>query len=247
MGNVKFVIVIPSYNNEEWCQKNLHSALRQNYSNYRVIYTDDCSTDNTRSNIQEYLKENDKENKVELVLNEKRLGAMNNMYNMVHNCEDDEVIVVLDGDDWLAHSNVLSVLNSRYSSGNVWMTYGQYKSYPDGRIGCSRQIPQNIIQKNLFRRYQWCSSHLRTYYTWLFKKIRPKDLQDDNGKWLEMTSDLAAMFPMLEMAGERQVFIPDILYIYNYTSPLNDAKVDINKQQNLERKIRSMRPYQRIK
>src|ERR1700722_7701426 len=30
----KFVIVIPSYNNNKWCEKNIQSALDQNYTNY---------------------------------------------------------------------------------------------------------------------------------------------------------------------------------------------------------------------
>jgi hypothetical protein len=61
-----------------------------------------------------------------------------------------------------------------------------------------------------------------------------------------MTADLAAMFPMLEMAGYKQSFIPDILYIYNCSSPINDFKININLQQEMERKIRAIQPYQRI-
>src|SRR5437868_2077214 len=38
------VVIIPSYNNVQWCVKNIESVLTQNYSNYRVIYIDDCST-----------------------------------------------------------------------------------------------------------------------------------------------------------------------------------------------------------
>jgi SAM-dependent methyltransferase len=41
--NKRFVIVIPSYKNEKWCETNINSAIMQNYENYRIIFVDDCS------------------------------------------------------------------------------------------------------------------------------------------------------------------------------------------------------------
>lgn len=245
MTENRFVVIIPSYNNKSWCSQNILSVLNQNYSNYRIIYTDDCSTDNTSDKILSTIKNHNKKDLVTLIKNDVRLGATYNKYNMIQRCDDDEIVMILDGDDWFANSNVINRVNEEYNKRNIWITYGQYQSYPDNRIGCSREIPKNVISSNSFRTYRWCSSHLRTYYSWLFKLINIEDLKHE-GKWLEMTGDLAEMFPMLEMAGEHQSFISDIVYIYNYTSPINDAKVNINLQQNLERKIRSMKPYSKL-
>src|SRR5437868_3721405 len=58
------VIIIPSYNNCKWYERNLQSALSQNYTNFRVIYTDDCSTDGTGGLVEQYLLENDVDKKV---------------------------------------------------------------------------------------------------------------------------------------------------------------------------------------
>src|SRR3989304_6153185 len=41
------VVVIPSYNNKQWYQKNLDSVLTQNYHNFRIIFIDDASPDGT--------------------------------------------------------------------------------------------------------------------------------------------------------------------------------------------------------
>jgi glycosyltransferase involved in cell wall biosynthesis len=239
-----FVVVIPSYQNKAWCEKTLFSVLSQKYSNFRAIYSDDCSTDGTADEAERILKEYDTENKITLIRNTERLYAVHNIYNMVHSCKDDEIIVVVDGDDWLENQNVLSRLNEEYNK-DVWMTYGQYISYHDQEIGCSCEIPKEVIYSGMFRRYQWCSSHLRTHYAWLYKQIRQEDLMH-NGQWLQISGDLAAMFPMLEMAGPKQSFIPDILYVYNYTSPLNDGKINRGLQIEMERKIRAMNPYKRI-
>ena len=42
-----FVVVIASYNNIKWYKKNLDALIMQNknYSNWRAIYVDDCSTE----------------------------------------------------------------------------------------------------------------------------------------------------------------------------------------------------------
>jgi glycosyltransferase involved in cell wall biosynthesis len=244
MVESSFVVVIPSYQNRQWCEKTILSVLTQQYPNFRAIYTDDCSTDGTADEAERILSEKDKNNIFSLVKNTNRLYAVHNIYNMAHSCDDNEIIVMLDGDDWLAHPNVLSRLNEEYQKG-VWMTYGQYISYPDREVGCSCAIPKEIIDAGSFRRYRWCSSHLRTFYAGLYKKILPDDLKH-NGQWLTMAGDLAAMFPMLEMSGPKQSFIPDILYEYNYTSPINDGKINRELQISLERKIRSMPRYKRL-
>ncbi len=42
-----FVIIVPSYNNSRFVEKNLQSIFTQRYENYRVIYIDDNSSDQT--------------------------------------------------------------------------------------------------------------------------------------------------------------------------------------------------------
>lgn len=242
----KFVIVIPSYQNSQWFEKNLGSVLAQNYEQFRVIYVDDCSPDGTGNLVEKYLEANNFSHKVKLIKNSQRVGAMENLYQMIHSCEDDEIIVTLDGDDWLAHPDVLTKLDQVYSDPNVWMTYGQYRSWPDNAIGCCKQIPNEVIERNGFRTYQWCSSHLRTYYTWLFKRIPKEDFLGPDGKIVPMTWDLYKMFPMLEMSGYRSKFIPDVLYIYNVETPINDSKVNLQLQQSLERVIRAKPKYARL-
>lgn len=236
---------MPSYKNKDWYQKNLTSVLSQSYSNWRAVYTDDNSPDNTGSLVEKFLKQKDIKNKFTLIKNTKRVGAMENIYNMSHSCNDSEILIHLDGDDWLPHSNVLDRLNEEYNKPNVWMTYGQYQSYPDNRIGCAKKIPDHILSSGSVRDYDWCASHMRTYYAWLFKLVKKEDFMV-NGKFIEMTSDLGTMFPMLEMSRENASFIPDIMYIYNYSNPINDAKTNGQLQMSLEKIIREKSKYKKV-
>jgi hypothetical protein len=55
------------------------------------------------------------------------------------------------------------------------------------------------------------------------------------------------MFPMLEMSGlEHFKFIPDKLYVYNESNPLNDHKVNMNNVNRVVNIIRNKQPYKLI-
>lgn len=237
------VVVIPSYNNAQWYERNLNSACFQNYSNYRIIYIDDCSPDGTGNLVRSYIETHGLQDKVTLICNEKNCGAMANHYTAVWMCADYEIIVHLDGDDFLKHDNVLARINSEYQNSDVWLTYGQFERFPDGNIGYCREIPRGIIQHNAFREYDWVASHIRTFYAGLFKHIKLRDFVYD-GNYFDITCDMAMMYPLLELAGSHVRFIPDVLYVYNEATPINDYKKNLIRQLHCEKAIRSKTKYQ---
>lgn len=239
----KFVVVIPSYKNAEWYERNLNSVLGQNYENFRVIYVDDSSPDNTGNLVQSYLELHDPQGKVKLIKNEARKGALCNLYEMIHSCEDEEIIVTVDGDDWLAHSFVLQKLNEVYSDPNVWMTWGSYVDVPQNSRGCSKPYPENVVKNRSFRTHPWCMSHLRTYYKWLFAKIKKEDLLAPDGTFFNSAWDVAKMMPMIEMCGPRGKYIHDVLYCYNNNNPISDFRVRAEEQARFDRIVRMKPKY----
>lgn len=239
------IIVIPSYNNKEWYKRNLESVLAQTYSNFYVIYTDDCSSDGTGDLVEQYLIENDNNKKVYLIKNATRRGALHNLYTMIHMCPDDAIIATLDGDDWFPDNQVLQRLNNTYSSHDVWLTYGQFQLYPSKIRGWASPMPDYIVENNAFRDFQHLPTHLRTFYAWLFKKIKLQDLLY-LGKFYPMTWDMAMMFPMIEMAGERHQFISDIMYIYNDANSISDHHVSRQLQAYLAQIIKKKTRYKRL-
>lgn len=236
------VVVIPSYNNQQWYERNLNSVCYQNYTNYRIVYIDDCSPDGTGNLVQSYIDKHNMHDKVTLVRNEVNRGALYNLYTTIHQCADDEIIVTVDGDDWLKHKNVLKRVNQEYQKQNVWMTYGQFESYPKGTRGFCRNLQQFVIQKNAYREIEWYTSHLRTFYAGLFKQVKLKDLVHE-GELFRVTWDMAFLFPMFEMADGKFSFIPDILYIYNEATPLSDNKLRVLQQLRCNKIIRGKDKY----
>jgi glycosyltransferase involved in cell wall biosynthesis len=246
-----FVIVIPSYNNEAYVERNLESVISQDYKNYRVIYIDDCSKDKTYEKALECVS--NQEIKIEIIRNERNQKALHNLYDAIQTCRDEEIIVLLDGDDWFAHTNVLKELNRYYNDPDVWLTYGQYVTYPNYEMGiCREPIFKSYLKKGNLRKVglfskptDWFFSHLRTFYAALFKKIKKEDLLYQ-GEFFSSAWDLAILFPMCEMAREHAVFIPHVLYIYNRETPFNDDKLRRNEQYELNHYIRSLPSYPKV-
>lgn len=248
-----FVIVIPSYNNSKWAIRNLTSAVNQklrsngkSYPNFKIVYVNDNSRDNTLNQVKSYIKRQNLNNLVKIINNSVRVGALANIYKVVHNCKDDDVIIILDGDDWLAHNYVLDYLDKVYQDKNIWLTYGQFIS-SNGRRGWCKEIPKQVFLNNNIRTQKWVSSHLRTFYASLFKKIEKKDLVDSKGSFFTAASDVAIMFPILEMAGYNHYrFIKQVLYVYNRENIISDYRVNQNEQDKISATIRRKKSYKTL-
>ena len=242
-----FVIIVTSYNNQQWYLKNITSACSQEYDNCEIIFIDDCSADKTGELVEAFLENNPPTCKVTLIKNHTRRGAFQNIYRAISWCKPDDIIVSLDGDDWLADNQVLSHLNTVYSNKNVWMTHGQFLMYP-GNTTCdwAQKMPHEIIKKNAYRSYKKIPTPLRTFYVWLFRTIKLEDLLHE-GSFYPVTWDMAFMLPMMELSGGNHAFIDKILYIYNTGNPLNDYKTSRTLQYKLELKIRAKKRYTSIK
>jgi hypothetical protein len=150
----------------------------------------------------------------------------------------------LDGDDWFTHKNVLQKLNHYYLNNNIWLTYGNHVNFPDGEPYWPLfKYPDNIIETNNFRNFRFLASHLRTFKYKLWKEIKNQDLLDENGNYYQTAWDLAIMFPMLEMCGNKFLFISENLYVYNNKNPLNDYKLYHQLQITTEMVLRTKEKY----
>lgn len=241
-----FVVLIPSYNNSKWYKKNLDSIFAQKYNNYHILYIDDCSPDGTGDLVEKYVKEKGQEHRFILIKNKEQHRAMANVCMGVWMCEDSDIIATCDGDDWWMGDNVLSLLNKIYQF-DVWMTHGSVFNSPEEVIVQKNGYPKEIVEKNDFRDYGWLGGGLRSFYVWLFKKIKIEDFKID-GQFLSVSHDVAIMFPMFEMAGKRHMFIPDPLYVSNRATGINDCTLYAKAQRAVEQYIRYVKPrYEPLK
>lgn len=234
-------ILTTAYNCEPFIERCLYSIMSQQFKDFTCYILDDMSTDGTIKKVKDIIKN---DSRFVLIENTKKLYQPGN-YDLVirHlNLSDDEICVEVDGDDWLPSSKVFSKINEIYNSEDIWMTSGSFK-YHNGRPGFAS--PPTTVEN--LRKQTFTLSHLRTWKSWLWKKIDENDLKDETGDYWSVAGDLAFMFPMLEMSGmEHFKFISEILYTYNESNPLNDHKVNMSNVNKTTILIRNKTPYTRI-
>jgi hypothetical protein len=120
------------------------------------------------------------------------------------------------------------------------ITHGSF-IYSDGRPGFSRPFIVNQLRTSIAN-----ATHLRSWRAKLWKSINKEDLFV-NGWYAETAGDVFFMLPMLEMAGnDRICHMKDILYIYNESNPLNDHKVNLQKQLTFANISRSKSKYKKL-
>ena len=232
-----FVFIIPSYNNALYYKKNLDSIFAQNYPYYRIIYTDDASTDGTYEFVKKYIIDNGFEQKSTILKNNINMMQTYNRYVMYNMCQDDEICCMLDGDDWLVDSDVLTKLNNLYNANDLLISYGQFYYYFDDKIqnlsGIQKYNIDTIMSLTYRKHPLFVSQHLRTCCAKLLKTI-PLDYLKFNGDFLKCCSDKAEMLWVLERSEGRHMNTGFPTLIYNKTSSMlhDNSYYNIDKDSN---------------
>ena len=112
MGN-HFKIIVPFYNVEKWVKACIRSVKAQDYKDFQCILLDDMSTDNTAEIVRKEIGDDPRFTFVEV---QEKAFALKNIYDGIalSNPSPEDVIVTLDGDDWLSRRDVLTVLDLIY-------------------------------------------------------------------------------------------------------------------------------------
>lgn len=218
-----FKIITACRNAEKWIGRSVQSVQNQIYDNWQAIVIDDCSTDKTWKILQKQVGMSDK---YLLIRNKQRKSKLVNFIDTLLSIQPDEedVLVMLDGDDWFYDEKVLKYLAKIYKNPDIWLTWGSYIRLSHGQRGCtSIAIPKNFN----IRRGRWIFSHLKTFKYFLWQSIKDKDFRTSwSGEYYPSSDDAAFMYPMVEMAGSNhRKFIKRTLYVYNDMNPLSMDRI----------------------
>lgn len=245
-----FKIVVPVRNARNWISKCILSIAEQQYQGlWSCIIIDDGSDDGTQEKIEATLGSLSPGvmSNFSVKLNSTRKGALENFVDgfklLGSEDEPESVLIQIDGDDWLYGPMVFQIIHQAYEQTGCWMTWGSYIEWPTGAPGLAQPMPVEWHWSRDYRSRPWVMSHLRTFKSHLWHSVKDDDLRDSEGKYYDVTWDLAHMFPMIEMSGTRSLFIPYILYCYNRNNPLSDDKIYRERQLRFESEIRSRAPY----
>jgi len=248
MSQVKLKVVVSTYNAMPYLARCLRSIAQQRAS-FDVVVVDDAST---QPGQKEWIAHVCKKEGWRPLFRQQQLGPLASRVAGIaaHDPKPDDVIVLIDGDDWLIGDRVFEKIGAVYERGGVDLTYGQHIEYPRGHVGGrgdqrgSRPCSKRVIEQGSYRQQPFDWFHPWTFRYRLWAAIHDIDLRGADGEYVTTATDSAFLFPLLELSGQRKhCFSNDILYVHNRDNPINESKVVGSAQGMMELFFRSKTPY----
>lgn len=100
----KVTIMIPTYNQATYLRHAIEGALAQDYPNLEVVVADDCSSDDTRAVVEEYMTDQ----RLKYFRNEANIGRVRNYKKALEEYATGEWVVNCDGDDYYVDNRFVS-------------------------------------------------------------------------------------------------------------------------------------------
>jgi len=232
----KIVVISPFYNAKDYIEKCIASVAAQNYTNYEHWLIDDASTDNSAtiaSSVIESLPD-DVRHHFKLVCNTHNVGAVANHISSIRKCNDDDIVLLLDGDDSLVNRpdifDYYNYLHEKYD-----FTYGSCWSVVDNIPLVGQPYPPDVRECRSYKTHKFVwnmpYTHLRSLKAKLLKYEPDYMFCNSDGEWFRAGGDNSTFYTAIENCDSTRVYaVSDIVYNYNDASPLNDYKVNKEEQ-----------------
>ena len=241
-GNEQRIVVItPMYNAEQYIAKCIESVTTQDYDNYHMYVINDASTDRSYEIALKYQSEH-----VTVFKNDTNQGAVYNQIRAIEKfCKDEDIVILLDGDDSLVNDNTVFIYYNNIYDGSTEFTYGSCWSMVDNIPLISQPYPEAVKQSKTYRQhhFNWIMpyTHLRTFKKYLINDIDESSFKDSRGQWYKAGGDGSVFYSLIEAADPAKVkCLQDVVYNYNDINPINDYKVNGQEQTAAAREIVKM-------
>ncbi|WP_426091565.1 glycosyltransferase family 2 protein [Flavobacterium sp. DSR3-2] len=148
--NPLVTIICLCYNQEEYVLESLFSVVNQNYAAVELIIVDDCSSDNSKAAIENWLLDFPK---IQFIANEINLGSTKS-FNKALKKAKGEFIIDLAADDILLFNCVTSQINAFKNTiyKNLGVVYGNAELISEKGIFNSYYFPVDRYKKVIKQR-----------------------------------------------------------------------------------------------
>jgi glycosyltransferase involved in cell wall biosynthesis len=225
----------------------LESVRAQSFRRWEAFVTVDPCLDDT---AERAFAARGGDDRIDIHVNSKRLYSMTNLIRAIRRsgARPDDVIAILDGDDWFATDQALARIVAEYDRHGCWMTYGSWSTNDPSRTGLKAgRWPAYLEGTTRFREATWLGTAVRSWKKWLWDMVDDRDFRGPDGNYIRVTEDQATMLPMLEMSGtDRARHIPGVLMIYNRITPHACGKVHLDLMRETAAYLRGRPCYQRL-
>ena len=234
-NNNRFVFVMPAYNAEATIDQTFRSLMAQSYDNWKVIVRNDMSTDSTAEKLHQWFNqftektENGVYHKLEFENNTEKKWEVQNVVEMISQCEDTDIICRLDADDWLCDTDTLHIINDVYNQTGVDAAWTAH------RWGYTRKSISAPMSSGADPyKHPWVSSHLKTFRKKLLSDVDDKNFRGPDGHYFKRIGDQAIYLPALNQAKGNWAFIPIVAYHYTIDMSPSTFQTDDAKFQKSE-------------
>ena len=223
----KFYVLVPIYNFENFLNICILSILQQSYKNWFCFLFDDGSTDKSNKICDLYVKKYPNYFKYIKLDNKNNGPAYSKCYGIQEIkkvCNDEDIMIIIDGDDYLINKDAFSIINKRYIETKCLATFGSYKGKFDEM--------KNKVNMLSYSRKNWFYMPPRTCKCLLLKNFKENDFKYKNKEWLQKATDAVFFCNIIEWIGIKKVeYVKDILYQYReHPNNIRNKKDEIFKK-----------------
>ena len=235
MDNFLLTVLIAVYNHEDYIRQTLDGVLSQETDfHFKILITDDASTDNTQSVIQEYI--NKYPNRIIPVFNSKNIG-LNATLKKAIPLIDTDYTCMLGGDDyWIDNKKLQKEVGYLESHSDTSYVHTGYKSWIEesGSWGPNTDHWEWRMPQERDKRLISFLNHEFTYYPcastgcfrtepmmMCFNKY-PQILAEGIGEGTLINAGMC-------MFGEKYHYIPDLTTVYRIRKKSLSHDSDANK------------------
>lgn len=230
MEQIRFFILIPVYNAQDYIQACIGSILQQSYPSFQVVAVDDGSTDGSGM-LLDRIAEKDSRIKV---LHQKNggqiLARQAALSCAMEKARRDDFIFFVDADDAL-EPNALEVIAGTVQKTQCDLVLWGFRAvYPDGKTwnsGQFRSFTGTVTDKGQLYRHCFCDGGFNPL--WCKAARADRFLNYDLSKFahVRIGEDQLQSIPLYRQS-KKAVIIPDLLYIYRIvpTSVTNSLRIE---------------------
>jgi glycosyltransferase involved in cell wall biosynthesis len=145
--------MIPTYNQAEFLIRAINSAREQSYGNIEIMVADDCSTDQTKEIVENYITQAD-DSRISYYRNTANLGILRNYHDTLLRTTGD-LVVNLDGDDFFVNRNFFKDAVSLFERDKdiilVFGDYCEYNQFTKERLDIvNKDLPEIISDRKFY-------------------------------------------------------------------------------------------------
>lgn len=233
----RFVFVMPAFNAEETIGRTLVSVWSQTYPNWKIIIKDDMSTDRTRMVVDNFKKSFGlSDDQLSFTTNTEKKWEVRNILESLEECETNDIVCRLDGDDWLCDSDALTIIDHRYRTTGCNVLWTKHRwAFTNQNI--SADLPRDA---NPYI-HPWVSSHFKTFRKSVIERVKDENFRGEDGEYFKRIGDQAIYLPVLHQSAGNWHFEPIVAYHYTIdmnpqTFQTNDAKFQKAEGEYLRRR-----------